>query len=789
MLRNYFKIAVRNLVKFKLYSAINIAGLSIGLACVILISLFIRDELSFDRFHQKAGRIYRVYVEFEMDGRTVRFAGTQAPLAPALLAEFPEVIHAVRFADRYEELVTAKDRQFWEKGVMLADPEVFATFTFPLSKGDPRTALDDPTSVVLSETMARKYFTGEDAMGKELRIGDNPPVPYKVSGVMKDVPPNSQLQFDFLVSFANQRGNIGWGMWNYTTYVELRPDASPAALEAKLPELVGKHMGEETRARNRLRLQPLTRIHLHSNLRSDLPTNGDLSHLYIFSAAAFLILLLACINFVNLVTARSAVREKEVGLRKVVGASRRQLVFQFLGEALLLSGSAFLLSLPLAQLLLPVFNVLAGKHMAFDILGDVGFVALLAAMMIAVGVLAGAYPAFVVSRFRPASIFRQGRGEGASLRPSVLRRVLVVAQFVVSTIFLSSTLVIRLQMDYVRNKNLGYDKEHMIVLPIYYEPARARADLLKAEIVKSPLVLGASATAYLPSKGTYRQNVWWEGLLEDAQNVYIDWISADENFIRTLGLEVTAGRDFSADRPGDRGGAYILNEAASRLTGVKDPVGMPFKIVEPGTVIGVVRDFNFKSLHEEIQPMALYVYPQAFSYLLVRVRSDRIAEAVRSLKRTWEEIVPSVPFSYSFFDEDFARIYSSETRLMTTFNYVAGLALFVACLGLFGLASFTALRRGKEIGIRKVLGASVGGITMFLSKEFLGLVLLANLFAWPIAYFPLTAWLRKFAYRTGLGLWIFAAAGLLSLAVALAAVSYQSVKAALANPGDTLRYE
>lgn len=789
MLGNYLKVALRNLVRFKLYAAINIAGLSIGLACVILISLFIKDELSFDRFHEKAGLIHRIYVEFAGEGRGDPFAGTQAPLAPAMLAEFPEIARAVRFADRSEELVASKDRQFWEGGLMLADPDVFVTFTFPLSKGDPRTALEDPKSIVLSERMARKYFGDEDPLGQDLRIGDDPPAEYRVSGVMKDVPANSQLQFDFLISFANQRGNVGWGQWNYTTYLELRPGASPAAVEARLPELVGRHMGEQNRLRNRLRLQPLTRIHLHSNLRGDLPTNRDLSHLYVYSAIAFLILLLACINFINLVTARSGVREKEVGLRKVVGANRRQLVLQFLGEALLLSALSFLLALPLARLLLPTFNVLAGKHMAFSLLGDLRFLGLLLGMMAAAGLLAGAYPALVVSRFTPVSILRKGRGDAAVLRPSVLRRILVVAQFAVAAMFLSSMLVMRLQMDFIRARDLGYDKEHLVVLPIYHEGVRSKAELLKSEIVKGPLVLNATATAFLPSRRNYHQNVWWEGLAEDAQNVYIDWIPADEDFVRTMGLEITAGRDFSPDRPGDRGGAYILNEAACRLTGWADPVGKPFKIMGRGTVIGVIRDFNFQSLHQEIRPLALYVHPESFAYLLVRLRAGEIGEALRFLRRTWEEIIPAAPFAYSFFDEDFARVYGSETRLLATFNYVGGLAAFIACLGLFGLASFTAMRRAREIGIRKVLGASVRDVTLLLSREFVGLVLLANLVAWPIAYFPLHAWLRKFAFRMDLGLWIFGAAGLLSLVLALLAVSWQSIKAALADPKDSLSCE
>jgi putative ABC transport system permease protein len=787
--RNYLKIALRSLVKFKLYSAINILGLSVGLACCILISMFVKDELSFDKFHKNAASIYRVFVEFAGETRNDRFAGTQAPLAPALLAEFPEIVRAVRFADRYEELVSYKDRQFWEKGVMLADPSVFESFSFPLIKGDPRTALNDPSSIVLTERMARKYFGDEDPLGKVIRIGDESAQYYEISGILKDIPPNSQLQFDFLISFANQRGNIGWTQWNYTTYVQLRPPASAGELERKLPDLVGKYMGAQARARSMLRLQPLTRVHLHSNLRGDLPTNRDLSHLYLFTAIALLILLLACVNFINLVTARSAIREKEVGLRKVVGANRRQLVFQFLGEALLLSFLAFLLSLPLAQLLLPAFNGLSGKAMTFGLLMDIRFIAVLAGMMLLVGALSGGYPAFVISRFRPAAILRKGAGDGSAVHPSVLRKILVVAQFVVSAVFLVSTLVMQRQMDYIKRKNLGYDKEHLVVLPIYYRDVRPKVELLKAEIAKGPLIIGATLTSYLPSKPNYHQNAWWEGLPENGQNVYFNWIPVDEDFIKTLGLKLTAGRDFSRDIPTDQSGAYILNEAARRMIGWDNPIGKSFKIVGRGTVIGVIEDFHYQSLHQQIEPLALAIYRNACTYLLVRIRALEIPQSLRFLKEKWQEIYPAAPFEYSFFDEDFARVYRNETRLTTTFNYVSGLAMLIACLGLFGLASFTTLRRAKEIGIRKVLGASVQGITLLLSKEFIGLVLLANLIAWPIVYFSLNAWLRKFAYRTNMGIWIFAAAGLLSLAIALLAVSYQSIKAALTNPGDSLKYE
>jgi ABC-type antimicrobial peptide transport system permease subunit len=789
MFRNYLTIALRNLTRFKLYSAINILGLSVGLACCILIALFIKDELSYDDFHANASSIYRVFVEFSSETPTDGFAGTQAPLAPAMLAEYPEIVSAVRFADRHEELVSYEDKWFWEKGVLLADPSVFDVFTFPLIEGDPRSALAEIHSIVLTERMARKYFGDQDPLGKQVRISDEFPEFFKVSGVLKDIPSNSQLQFDFLMPFANQKGNLGWTQWNYSTYIQLRPGTSAAALETKLPDLVAKYIGTEARQQNILRLQPLTRVHLHSHLRGDLATNRDLSHLYFFAAVALLILSLACVNFVNLMTARSGTRQKEVGLRKTVGANRRQLLIQFLGEAILQSFLAFLASLALVLLLLPVFNQLTGKRMTSGFLADGLFLAGSIGLMFVVGALAGSYPAIVISRFQPVEILRKGLRDSSAGRPSTLRRGLIVAQFAVSAAFLLFTFVMQRQMAYVRHMNLGYDKDHLVVLPAYSRDVRSRIGSFKSAILKSPLLGGATLTSYRPSRPNYHQNVWWDGLAEDDWNSMMDWIPVDEDFIKTLGLRLTSGRDFSRDVPADEKGAYILNEAARRMIGWDDPVGKPFKIIGRGAVIGVIEDFHYQSLHQPIRPLALALYRPAYTHLIVRIRAGDIPQSLRFLRETWSEFFSDVPFEYSFFDEDFARVYRTETHLMATFNYVSGLAILIAFLGLVGLASFTTLRRAKEIGIRRVLGASVQEIALLLTREFFGLVLLGNLVAWPVVWLASHAWLRRFAYRTGLGVEIFAAAGLLTLLVALLAVGYQSIKAATTDPTDTLRTE
>jgi len=787
MIKNYLKIALRNLLKYKVYSIINVFGLSVGLACCILIILFIRDELNYDKFHKNADQIYRVVVEFKYRETPDHFAHTQAPLAPALLNEFPEVLNAVRFARRSQELIAYKEKYFWEKGLMLADPSIFEVFTFPLIKGDSGTALSDPNSIVITQSAAQKYFSGEDPIGKILKIGDEYVKDYKVTGILKNIPSNSQLQFDFLISFANQKGNIGWGQWNYSTYIQLPPNYPPHNLEERLADLVGKYMGEETRAGSMLHLQPLTRIHLHSNLRNDLSTNRDLSHLYIFSGIALLILMLACINFVNLVTARSTVREKEVGLRKVVGANRSQLILQFLGEAVLLSFFAFLLSFVFVEILLPVFNAFSGKEMVFHLIRDFPFMITLIGLMFIVGILSGSYPAFVISRFQPVSIFRKGFGEKTSVHPSTSRKFMVVAQFAISIMFLFSTALMHQQMRYIRNKNLGYDKEHLVVLPIFYRDVQPKCDLLKSEIVQSPRIVNATTTSYLPSQLAFNQNLWWEGL--SAKNEYMHWIGVDHDFIQTLGLKIKAGRDFSTEYPTDQRGAYILNEAAVEMTGWESPIGKQFEIVDRGEVIGVIDNFHFQSLHQKIQPLVLYIYPESFRYMLVRIRAEDIPKSLEFLKQKWEELFPGRLFEFSFFDEDFDRIYKSETRLANTFNYITGLAILIACLGLFGLASFATLRRTKEIGIRKILGASVSGIIILLSKNFLKWVLVANLIAWPLAYFAMERWLQNFAYRTGIGISIFLLTTVLVFGVALLTIIFQAIKAALTNPVDSLRYE
>lgn len=784
MFKSHLIIAIRNILKQKAFSLINISGLAVGMACCLLIVLWIQDELSFDRFHEQGDRIYRVTDEStERNGRHT--AHTPAPYAQALLREFPEITAAVRFDDPQSEFITYENKQFWVKGFSYADPEILEVFSFPLLRGNAETALKDTRSIVISEEMARKFFGDADPLGRTLKVGSEYTTDYHITGIMKNIPANSQLQFDCLVSFHGKRGNIGWGQWNYTTYVLLSPNAGAYELEQKFPAFVDKYLPETTRPYTRLHLQPLWDIHLHSKLHGDHATNRDIDHVYIFSAIGLLILILALINFINLSTGRAAARFKEVGVRKVVGARRSQLIKQFLTESCLLAFAALFLGLLLVDTFLPVFNNLAGKQLHFGFFENLSLLLIAAGITLFTGLAAGIYPAFFLSAPPPTRVFTQHKGQG---RTPLLRRILVISQFAVSIIFIACTLIVHGQLQYIQDKDLGYDKDHLLILPIFYTEVQQKYGVFKEEILRHPAVFNAAATAYHPSRGNYHQNARWEGMPADLYP-YLDWIPADHDFIKTLGLELTAGRDFSKEFPTDTKEAYILNEAAVKEIGWENPIGKWLEIVKRGTVIGVVKDFHYKSLHNSIGPAALYIWPEGLHYLMVRISAADMPASIAFLGKKWEQFFPARQFEYFFFDEDFDRLYKTEMRLGEIFDHVAGLAIFIACLGLFGLASFTAEQRTKEIGIRKVFGAAVSQIVVLLSEDFARWVLLANLAAWPLTWYIMSRWLQNFAYRADLTLWPFLLAGIITLLIALLTIITQTVKAATANPVETLKHE
>ena len=791
MIKNYLTVAIRNIARNKTFSAINILGLAIGMACCILILLYVQDELSYDQHHEHAHRIYRLAEEVHIAGQTRRIAITSFPMGPALVQDYPTVVDAVRFYKNDEKTPVANQQnQFYERGVLFTDANVFQVFDFPLSKGDPRTALQEPHSIVLTEEMARKYFGDQDPMGQTLSVEGKA---FKITGILENHTHNTHLQFNFLASSMRRRD---WIDHDYYTYLLLQNAQAADELETELPNFIERYMGEQFKsleAQAKLFLQPLTDIHLHSHLEFEISSNGDIRYVYLFLIIAFFVLILACINFMNLSTARSATRSKEVGLRKVVGANRTQLIRQFMGESILLALVALLFATVLIEVSLPAFNAFIQRELVLDYAGDWHVVLALLSVALLAGLLSGIYPALFLSAFQPVEVLKSTLKRG--VKTSASRKTLVVFQFVISIILITGTVVIYHQSDYIKNKKLGFNKEQVVVIPIDRQLAKRYKPTVSAHVA----VLNVSASSTVPGREIaahlFRPSL--DTAHKDASLLNV--MHVDHEFIPTYGIEVLEGRAFSEDIGSDRNGAFILNEAAMRHFGWTSCTNQKFENIYPegdklnvevqGDVIGVVRDFHYKSLHHEIEPLIIMTGGGWIDYLSIRIRSDDIATTLDFLKTRWREVVSNRPFDYFFLNDDYDKLYRTEKQIGTLFGFFSILAIFVACLGLFGLASFTAQLRIKEIGIRKVLGASVSNLVLMLSKEFTLLVGIANLIAWPIAYYAMHRWLQDFAYRIDLEIWAFVLSGLLALFIALTTVSYQAWKVARTNPVDALRYE
>ncbi len=818
MFKNYLKIAARNLLKHQAYSLINVLGLAIGMACCILILLYVQNELRYDRHHEKAGRIYRVASDHKFGGTHFQMAVSPAPMAEALVRDFPEVESAARFRGYGSFLIKkAGEQNFKEERVIFADDAIFDIFTIPLLAGDAKAALTAPNAVVISRASAKKYFGEADPVGQTL-LFDNTDV-FKITGVFEDMPDNGHFHFDFIASLTSMdesRNNM-WVSNNFRTYLLLKEGGEPAALkakalEAKFPEMVKKYAGPQAeellgasldeiiRQGNQIRfyLQPLQDIHLHSDLGVEFEPNGNIKYVYIFSAIAFFILLIACINFMNLATARSANRAREVGIRKVVGSYRRQLIGQFLAESIFLSVIAMALAVVMVELVLPTFNRLAEKNLQTFYFGNWPMLAALIGITLLVGVVAGSYPAFVLSAFKPVSVLKGALQAGA--RASRLRSALVVFQFAASVILIVGTIIIRNQLHYIQNKNLGFDKEQVIVLHDAYA-LREKLDAFKNEVMRNPRIASATVSGYLPVSSDRSDTGFWpEGQRAGDNPVSMQIWSADYGYIPTMGMEMVAGRNFSETFGADSS-AVILNEKAAKMFGFNDPLGKkiytwgftPGQGIDrdrsiPYTVIGVIKDFHFASLKENIGALGLRL-GRSRGLMSFRFKVENVAALIAFLENKWKEFAPDQPFAYSFLDERFSNMYRVEQKVGDVFSVFAGLAIFTACLGLFGLASFMAEQRTKEVGIRKVLGATAVNVTALLSKDFVKLVLVANLIAWPVAWYAMNRWLQDFAYRVNISWWVFALAGGLALLIALLTVSTQAIKAALANPVEALRYE
>ncbi|MFC2165043.1 ABC transporter permease [Acidobacteriota bacterium] len=806
MLKNYIKIALRNIRKQKGYSLINILGLAIGMASCLLILLYVQDELSYDRYHDKADRIYRVAGSYRMGGRGFQTATVGAPTAKALIDDFSEVENAVRFRDRGSYIVQYGDDSFKERQIVFADPSFFSIFTIPLLKGDPFTALSNPNSLVLNQNTAEKYFGQEDPMGKTLRLDDRDD--YKVTGVFDRIPSNSHFHFDILLSMPSLKESkeLIWLNNNFNTYILLSEGADPKALEAKFPEMLKKYMGPQIKLLTgkswdemdtedmnaEFYLQALTDIHFHSDLLAELEPNSDIKYVYIFSAIALFVLLIAAINFMNLSTARAAGRSKEVGIRKVLGSYRLQLVKQFLTESTILSLISLTGAGLLVRLVLPLFNGLSGKEFSLSDMANGVMIMAVIAITLLIGLMAGSYPAFFISAFRPANVLKGKLKTGVKTGP--LRSGLVIFQFAASVILIIGTLVVFNQLRYIQNKKLGFDKDQVLILNNAYL-LKAQAAVFKDEMLDHPQFLSGTISGFLPTP-SHRSStaVFPEGKFNDEHATSFQVWDVDHDYIQTLGMDIVEGRDFSREFSTDSEAA-IINEAAAKQFGWDSAVGKRLSRFgsQQGahvtyTVIGVVKDFHFESLRTTIGPLMMFL-GENNDLIAFRVNTENISASIGLMRKKWRSFLPNQPFEYTFMDDQFDSMYHEEQRIGQIFSVFAGLAIFIGCLGLFGLSAFTAEQRTKEIGIRKVLGATIPNILRLLLREFVIHIGIANLIAWPVAYLVMTRWLKDYAYRISPGIWLFLVAGMGTLAIAILTVSFQAIKAAVSDPAKSLRYE
>ncbi|NIO48659.1 MAG: FtsX-like permease family protein [Candidatus Aminicenantes bacterium] len=791
MFWNYLKVTWRNIKRYKGYSFINIIGLAVGLACCILILLWVQDELSYDRFHSKADDLYRAVKEYHKTEPATHYWPVSAPLAPALKENYPEIIKAARFTHlRRGQLVKYGEKSLLETQICLTDPDFFEMFTFPLLQGDPASVLSNPNSLVISEEMATKYFGSENPLGKTLNINNE--YDFTVTGIMKNVPHNSHLKFDFLVPFIRIEDFEkewavldNWTLSGFATYVLLKKNTSLQELNHKIKDFILKHVAQ---SKDLLYLQPLKDIHLYSShIQFGIEGQGNIKYVYIFSVVAFFVLIIACINFMNLATARSSNRAKEVGLRKVVGARRPQLMGQFFYESVLMALLSLILAVVLVELFLPAFRDLSGKPLDLGFSSNINVLLAIVVMTLITGFLSGTYPALFLSSLRPVKVLKgrlktEGRGY-------LFRKILVVSQFSLSILLIICTILVSIQVDYMRNRKLGLDKEQVVYLPIRSEQV-GKYDSLKIELLKRAGIRNVAASSNIPTYGVILtlDYITWEGKDPEDTKVF-HATSTGYDFIETLNMEIIQGRSFSEEYPADEN-AVVINETAQKLIGMENPVGKRLMLPDSELpIIGIVKDYHFRSLHSEIEPLLLINAPSLYRYILIKLDSGDIPSTLANIESTWKTFFPDTPFEYHFLDEAYGKLYRTEQQMGTLFNYFTGLAILISCLGLFGLASFMAEKRTKEIGIRKVLGAPVSGVVILLNKEFIKWVLIANIFAWPVAYYAMSKWLQGFAYRTKIEVWSFALAALIALAIAVVTVSYKSIKAATANPVESLRYE
>lgn len=809
MFKNYFKIAFRNLWKNKGFTFINIAGLAIGLSCFILIALYVTKELDYDRFYPNAERIYRVDADIKFGGNLLNLTVSSDPMGPTLKKDYPQVEDYTRiYASEGSKIVRKGNDYFNEEKIVYADSTFFNLFPQTVLSGETKTALFEPNTVVISETAAKKYFSTTNASGKTIEIDQKP---FKVTAVIKDMPRNSHFHFDFIMSMKNV--DYQWNSFlshNFHTYILLRPGTDYHAFEKNFTQVLEQHvfpqasqlisgltsMDEFRKAGNMLNysLMPLTKIHLYSQRYPELEANGNIQYVYIFSAVALFILLIACINFMNLSTARSVSRAKEVGIRKVLGTRRKSLISQFLSESTLMAFISLILAIVITYFVLPGFNDIAAKSMSIHNIFNPTFLPFLIALPFIVGLLAGLYPAFFLSKFKPVSVLK-GR-TNAGVKKNILRSGLVVFQFFTSIVLIIGTIIIYKQLHFIQTTSLGFNKNQVLIVDGAWA-LNKNDEAFKNEVLKLPGVESATMSGYIPVNSSRSDNTYSRDATMNQKNALsMQTWKVDYDYIGTMGMQIIKGRNFSKDF-GTDSSAVILNEAAVRVLGFDNPVGNkiyqnfpggPGSVMKAYNIIGVVKDFHFESLRHNIYPLGL-ILEHNNTIMSFRINTAEVKPLIAQIKNKWTALAPGMPFNYRFMDEAFNNIYRSEQQVGKISITFAILAIFIACLGLFGLVTYMAEQRTKEIGIRKVLGASVGQVTGMLSRDFLKLVLIASLIAFPVAWWVMHRWLQDFAYRIKIDWWVFLIAGLIALLIALATVSFQAIKAAMANPVKSLRTE
>ena len=801
MFINYLKIAFRNLIKHRGYSIINILGLSIGMGCFLLITLWILDELSYDQFHKNASDLFIVVEKDYIQNGIEYGTAVPYPVAEVLKRDYPEISEVSRAYYSKEYLFVHNDKRYIENRILIVDPEFLTMFSFPLNSGDANSVLDNSNSVVITKKTAQKYFGNTDPVGKRFRVDNQ----YNliVTGILDDIPHNSHLDFSILVPLTSEliRDDYETDRWQYSdvvfsTYVLLQKNQIFNEVSEKIAHIMQKHIKD---CKDELYLYPITKLHTNPDIAPTESRSIDMKYINIFIVIAFLVLLIACINFMNLSTARSTIRAQEIGMRKVVGASRIHLVMQFLGESILFALIAVFLATILVYILLPEFNSFSGKELSLNLWDNRSIFYILMSVTLFTGIAAGSYPALFLSAFQPITVLK-GRLI-LNFRSGIFRKIFVVVQFALSISFIIGAVIFYDQLNYMKDREVGYDKEHLISLPMvmpWGTSLRSQYYAFKAELMNDPNIIGVTQSFSSPADIlTAAGEADWDGKSPN-QSVNIHWLTVHFDYCKTLGIEIIEGRPFSRDIKSDvnfpyNKASFIINEEAVKLMGVKSAVGLDLTLFhKTGPVIGVMKNFHYHHMRTKIEPLAIFINPYYNKYILIKlqkVQPENLKESLEFIKKTWEKFSPDYPFEYSFVSDDYSNLYRHEEKMGKILSVFTVFAIFIACLGLWGLTSFIMERRTKEIGIRKVLGASVLKIILLLSKEFLNLVIIANIIAWPLVYYFINVWLQNFAYRINIEYQIFLLVGFLTLVIAFLSISYQPVRASKINPVEALKYE